>query len=532
METLSESAQATDLQAQLRAAQRTIAVLKHRMLALQDGGGRSVIDRQLERSRRRLEEHDRRRQMMEVRAQELEAHKCRLEGEVAERTRSIRTIVDNVQFGFFLVDKTGLIDDGATRSCSGLFGRDIRDVPFVDVIARDPTTAAHITLALEQVFDDVLPEDVSLGLLPTEVSRGGCVLSLAGRLVRSDDGTPERILFSVADVTALYASRQDAARNKALVQILSQRGAFRAFLTDAQGLLIDGHAAVARRDEPALRRIVHTLKGNAASFGLSEVVDAAHAVEDGSVIDDDDLDSIADALRGFMRTYGQVLDMDYEEHDDDAAIVLAGDVKQRFFAAASAVGAPKELRELANELRLSSAADFLSPLHSLVERLGERLGKSVVLCVKGMDTRIDTKRYGGVVASLGHLIRNAVDHGIEPAAERGDKGPSGHIDVDVSADARGWTIRISDDGRGLNRAAIAARARELCVYCKEEEPTDEELLALIAADGLSTADLTTDVSGRGIGVAAVVNAIRDAGGDVHLTTRAGRGTTFVIALPR
>ena len=133
-----------------------------------------------------------------------------------------------------------------------------------------------------------------------------------------------------------------------------------------------------------------------------------------------------------------------------------------------------------------------------------------------------------------HLLRNAVDHGIEPPAERRrrDKNPEGEIVLSAVRERSSVAISVTDDGRGIDRAGILERARrDGLVDAHADALTDDQLLRVLARPGFSTADAVTNVSGRGVGIDVAATRLRALGGSIDIRSEPGKGTTFVLRLP-
>ncbi|MGH7656681.1 MAG: chemotaxis protein CheA, partial [Gemmatimonadales bacterium] len=153
--------------------------------------------------------------------------------------------------------------------------------------------------------------------------------------------------------------------------------------------------------------------------------------------------------------------------------------------------------------------------------------------VEGGDIELDRAILDEIGDPLLHLLRNAVDHGIEMPADRvaAGKPETGRIILSAARDRQGVAIRVSDDGRGINRDLILARAREEGLPDEQAAGGDDALLRILSRSGFSTAEQVTDVSGRGVGVDVVLSRIRALGGRVSLQSEQGRGTTMTLQLP-
>jgi len=170
----------------------------------------------------------------------------------------------------------------------------------------------------------------------------------------------------------------------------------------------------------------------------------------------------------------------------------------------------------------------------LVRDVARELGKQVAFRVEGKEIELDRAILDELGDPLMHLLRNAVDHGIEPPAERRRRGkpPEGEVVLTALRERASVTITVADDGRGVDRRRILERAqREGMVDTHADALTDEQLLRVLARPGFSTAEAVTSVSGRGVGIDVAMTRIRALGGTIDIRSELGKGTTFVLRLP-
>jgi hypothetical protein len=204
------------------AAEKTVEVLKTK-----------VRSRQLEKSRKRDEKSRQRRAMMELKAVEMQRHSETLESQVAERTREIQVILDNVTFGFLLIDRNHKVLSGFTRSCAALVGAEVSEGQCItEVLGCDSKSAATLSMSLEHVVDDFLPEEVSLGQLPVRFTPGDSILHLDARCVRDDAGEIISLLCTISDVRTLEAAEEASQTAEILVGILARKDAFVNFVQE------------------------------------------------------------------------------------------------------------------------------------------------------------------------------------------------------------------------------------------------------------------------------------------------------------
>jgi two-component system chemotaxis sensor kinase CheA len=170
----------------------------------------------------------------------------------------------------------------------------------------------------------------------------------------------------------------------------------------------------------------------------------------------------------------------------------------------------------------------------LVRDAARTLGKEVSLEIEGKDIELDRSMLDEIGDPIVHLLRNAVDHGIERPADRAAAGKPavGRLTLSASRDRSAVLIRVSDDGRGIDRHRVLQKAQETGLIDRSTvELTDEELMRLISRPGFSTAEAVTEISGRGVGIDAVQNRVRALGGSVDIKTAPGHGTTVTARLP-
>jgi two-component system chemotaxis sensor kinase CheA len=192
----------------------------------------------------------------------------------------------------------------------------------------------------------------------------------------------------------------------------------------------------------------------------------------------------------------------------------------------------RDLQQAVMSIRMMPMEFVFSRFPRLVYDVSTKLGKKVQLRTQGHETELDKELIELLVDPLTHVVRNAIDHGIESPEERKRAGKPEQGTVGMRATHRGGSviIEVSDDGRGLDRERILAKARELALPC-DESMTDEQVWAIIFEAGFSTAKEVTDVSGRGVGMDVVRRNITSLGGSVSIASEKGEGTTITIQLP-
>jgi len=196
-------------------------------------------------------------------------------------------------------------------------------------------------------------------------------------------------------------------------------------------------------------------------------------------------------------------------------------------------GVSTQLQETIMDVRMLPIRHVFERFPRLVRDLARQGGKQVELVLQGEDTRVDKAVIDEIGEPLVHLIRNAVDHGIEPPAVRAARGksPTGTILLSAAQESNQVVITLVDDGAGIDAGAVRRRAIERGIVRPDEALSDREAIQLIFTEGFSTARTVTDVSGRGVGLDVVVQRMEQLNGLIEAETMPGAGTKFTLQLP-
>ncbi len=193
----------------------------------------------------------------------------------------------------------------------------------------------------------------------------------------------------------------------------------------------------------------------------------------------------------------------------------------------------RELQTLGMAMRLVPLRQTFQKMQRLVRDLSRKSGKNIGFVTSGEDTEIDRNMVEAINDVLVHMVRNSCDHGVEAPDVRTQRGKPEAGTVKLSAYHAGGNVvfEIEDDGAGLDRGRILAKARKNGMVAADEEPSDDAVNLLIFAAGFSTAEVVSDVSGRGVGMDVVKRAIEGLRGLIEIRNRPGQGCTFIIRVP-
>jgi two-component system chemotaxis sensor kinase CheA len=185
------------------------------------------------------------------------------------------------------------------------------------------------------------------------------------------------------------------------------------------------------------------------------------------------------------------------------------------------------------EIRMVPVGQLFSRLAQVIRRYSREMGKDIELAMFGEDTELDKSLAEEIVDPLMHLVRNSIDHGIEPAEKRRRKGKNEHGNIVLKAFQKGnyVVIEVIDDGRGIDTDKVRAKAIEKGLIEPDAELDERELVNFIFTPGFSTKETATEISGRGVGMDVVKEKLAKLGGFSEVYTKKNEGTTFTLTLP-
>jgi len=445
--------------------------------------------------------------------------------ELSKRNQDMRRVLDNVKQGLLTIDLDGRLAQERSRVVDEWLGAFEPGASFKSYLARvDARFVENFELAFEQLLEGVLPEDVAIEQFPQVLTHGVRRFQLSYEPIFGQ-GKLSGLLVVIDDVTeALRRAREEAEQRDVitLCQHLSKdhRGALIGFFEENGGI-IDDLRQCSKVDAVAQRNL-HTLKGNAAMYGFTALTESCHAAEDAiaeGTFDASHLEAVANRFAALRNGLASIAGDRAGERVDVSRSAL------RTLAQELSAGLPSVEGARAVERLL------LEPIRPSLERLGKyarevaaRMGKPEprIEIVDG-GLFVDGKRAAPLFASLIHLVRNAVDHGLETHAERAASGkPDAVLSLRASVEGGEAVITIEDDGRGVDwdRVRERARARGLPVN------STSDLTAALFSNEFSTRDQATSISGRGLGLAAVQAEVTRMSGRTLVESERGHGTLF------
>jgi two-component system chemotaxis sensor kinase CheA len=337
-------------------------------------------------------------------------------------------------------------------------------------------------------------------------------------------------LVVITDMTAELARARAEAAERDLLRLIERtsrdRAGFGEFIEETDRLIHRIEAA-AERDadlDKDLKRDVHTLKGNSAIFGLTQIAEWCHLLEDGIAISPRLDLGIVHLLAHAWRDVKTKLEGVFGQLQRTGIEVDPEDIGE--LQAAIERGAPLGIvTKIIHNWTLERTRPRLDRFAEQIRGLATRLGKAEpTIDVADHRVRTDPVRFRSFWTVFSHVVRNAVDHGIEEPAQRtaAGKPEGGRIELVTRRDGNAVIIELADDGRGIDWEALRARATAAGLA----HATRDDLVDAMFSDGITTRTTVTETSGRGVGLAALREVCTELGGTIQVDSERGRGTRF------
>ncbi len=441
---------------------------------------------------------------------------------VVERESSIQLILDSMVDGLLVCTLAGELTEIRSASARRWFGEPLPGDTLWTYLRRgNPEMAAVLQVGFEQLADDFLPFEVSAGQIADRFCRDGEWFGLSFHPVLQD-GVLTGIVATVSDATTVVAAERAEEDSREMLSVIKQFVAdpsgTRAGVEELQRLL----SAISEASADRVLSDLHTLKGNSAALGLSRMARTAHEAETAmangvpSAVAITPLQLVARNTRERMNTlFG----------DDQRLLQISSSSLEEVL---EKLDSQPNLHGIVRSWQHASLHSLLHLATRGLDELALGRGKRVNVEIHAGNHHAPTETAERFLRTISHVVRNAVAHGIESVAERVRLGkPSqGSVRLDCWRDVQGFTVQVSDDGAGIDWDRI----RELAIKSGMEHHSQEDLLACLFSNGVSTQDSVDALAGRGQGMAAVLEALIAAQGSVMVDSQPGRGTiwTFVM----
>ncbi|MGF6633303.1 ATP-binding protein [Paraburkholderia sp. MM6662-R1] len=486
--------------------------------------------------------------------------------QLKQKTADIQAMLQNMQQGILTVVEGVVVHPEYSAYLEAIFEtREIAGRPLLDLVFGgtdiNSDALSQIEAALQAcIGEDSMNFEFNQHLLVNEIAKpmaDGRVktLDLSWSAITDEHDVVLRLMLCVRDVTELRELAAEAGEQKRRLEMIGEilavsQEKFHHFVESATGFISENERIIRQHHEPSheavaeLFRNMHTVKGNARTYSLQHLTGIVHETEqrydalrraDSSEAWDqqlliEDLQRVKAALEtyatinevslgrkgpGQSGAVDRYLMVDRELIQKQLDLLESADPADRDALVSMRESLQRELRLLGTESIYEALAGVLDSLPSLAAELGK---EAPVVSIDNNGYRVRSEVSHTLRNVFTHLLRNSVDHGIEPAAERvaNGKDAAGVIELEVGVDHHALQITISDDGRGLALAKIRGAAIERGWIDADAALSDEAIAEMIFRSGFSTAQTVSEISGRGVGMDAVRDFVRREHGRIEL----------------
>ena len=514
----------------------------------------------------------------EIMREKIKEHIEHLDKKVLERTQAITDLLDNAGQGFLSFNRSMIIYKEYSKECVEIFEKRIESMNILELLF--PETWSIYNSEPEKLPpDDMLllfkeafltyfdyGKEVAFKILNEELKYKNKILKIKF-VALANSGNEKKIMLIVTDITTEKRLEKKAQfeeeRNKYIVKVALDKKSFIFFIKDLNNIFnklqkIINKEELSFESIQYLFRLIHTIKGNASFFNLNNVVSKAHSMEDyllelqtslkysdSQVIEK--LNSFSDELISSINDYLDLI-KDFLSKDEilkeekifeitESRINwLIDDIVSKNISAAD----KQYIIQNIKDLKRMSMEFVLRRFVVNAEQLGKKLNKKLLpIQVNNINLQFDYYYFKPVIDTFVHLIRNAVDHGIEFPGERKKRNKSSDGKIVIFIDEKRidnklhFIFQISDDGRGIDIEKIKAviLKKNILTQSKLDSLSRDEILMYIFDDGFSSKEDTTEISGRGVGLSAVKSLVERYKGKIEISTELDKGTTITILLP-
>ena len=476
------------------------------------------------------------------RDEKLSEYASTLEEKVNERTAELdnrnmgmRLVLDNVQEGFITFNVyDGKMEEERSAVVDYWIPIPYDDMLIWDYIARiDPRGAEWLYLGVEQLWDNIMPVDIVLSQLPARFYAREKILSAEYIPIRDENEKIYQILLVLRDITGkIENQRMEAEQREALEifqRIAKDRAGFINFIAETRQMV---HSLI--YDEamtPCMRkRIIHTVKGNSAFFGLSTVAKTCHEIEDlleeSSEAWDTETQNVLNEMWSLVEQRVKLLIGDEQKEN-----IELSKSEYNFFYDLVMSGVPHErIGKVIRCWQHDPVEKRFQQLSSQANKTANKLNKTNFVIESNHNyLHLDNSVWSSFWSAMTHAVNNAVDHGLESEPERlaANKEPLGKLVLSANQSEEFIVISIEDDGRGISWDKLKEKADKLGLPTN----THQQMVDVLFYDGISCKEEVSMVSGRGIGMAALKAVVQEMGGEIEVRSQQGLGTCMTFKIP-
>jgi two-component system, chemotaxis family, sensor kinase CheA len=477
-----------------------------------------------------------------------------------EQQRLTKEILENLGVGSISISQSGEIGHNYNNLAEDYLGKkDLAGVPFADIVFRgDRAALRDYYRALQMLFSgNQFDPEVIIGLLPEEVVINERIIKLRYSLVEDRFGNVMSLFVQMEDLTSERNFEEKKKLEKKINDALQANiGGYLSMLDDIkQTMKITGsfYKSTVKTGQQVdnqivadLLRSLHSAKGICGQFELNALKSTIHKMEDevlsyNKSAEDVDPEIFEKSLNLFKEEYQYAVSLKNNLGDEIINLLKGINFSQEDFnelLEAFKTNDIKKAERLVIAKTLIPAEKIIDNWKNDIERLAKRTGKQVDVKVNVVNGLNISKIIAHTLnVELGHIYRNCVDHGVELPEEREKLGKptTGTISINIGIkDDNKLSLQISDDGAGLNEEKIVKIAQNNSNLNQEKIKKlveSKQIWRILFLPGFSSAKVVTDISGRGVGLDAVVDALKSINGRIHLASQRNKGSRFTIITP-
>jgi len=461
------------------------------------------------------------------------------EKEIVEgKTRSLQGLLDVSGQGFLTFDDKFIIGNEYSLECENIFGKDIENSRIDDLLYSDHEAKTDFIEGMNLFFNGISKSEVIFDLMDNVLEVGKRIIMIDYKEIHHD-----QVMLALTDIT-IERERQEISREEnekwnMILKVISNKHAFVSFNHEARELIT---ALINNNDKiEAYVLDLHTFKSNAGFLGFNKTQSAAHELEDfisdritlgEDIKADKGISQLSESFNEELALVTDSLGKEWRLDTESIEISLSEYLEIEDHVKSHCPN-PHILNVL-EEHRKKPLSELFTRFPQMAEDLAKRMGKKIMpIHITGGNLLVNGDDFEELIDTFSHLIRNIIDHGIEMPFERKAKGKheAGLIEIDIKQQNDKTYFTFLDDGKGITLSKVEMKAKELGLIKKDETATISKLLTLIFQQNLSTADIVTEISGRGVGLPAVREAVRRMNGIIKVKTTRDRGTVFTIEVP-
>lgn len=449
------------------------------------------------------------------------------------RNEDMRLVLANVRQGLVTVCRAGIVATERSAILETWFGTPPAGATFPEYISpHDKDFGKWFALGLEQLDEDWMPVELILEQMPKRIYAKGSTFDTRYIPLLNESNTLLGLLLVIEDITASEALARKDAEQRELMRLFeganADRSGFIAAFSEVDKLVAQLETLSESSDRQEALRWIHTLKGNSGFMGFEVVSSLCHNIE-GGVAASDELPT-QEQLAPLLERWRRLREKAHELLGESATGIEVSQAElQALKDSLTRLGQP-ELVAAIDSWTYEPIGKVFRRFATQAQQLSTKLGKGCLdIEIDDGGIRLDPRVWSELWSQYVHLVRNAVDHGLQTPEARAaaDKQQPPKLTFRAFVDAHRLVIECSDNGAGVDWDTVRAKAS----YSDLPAVTYQDLLNALTAPGFSTKGTVTDVSGRGVGMSAVLNVVRTMGGEIDVKSVRGQGCTWIISLP-